>query len=129
MNSLLRVLCCVVLLYLSGCATQDKTITNGQTLKQCQTICIQHLEACKQNCTNNCRNCSIKSSYTSAVNFTKYVQEKQVQGGIITRGLNSYRDPLQCRKVTCNCPSDFITCKQSCTGVIQKRLRSVPYCI
>jgi hypothetical protein len=44
------------------------------------------------------------------------------------RGLKSYHDPLQCRKVTCNCPSDFITCNQGCTGVIQKKLRSVPYC-
>lgn len=128
MNSLLRVLCCVVLLGLSGCIIPKKIIVNRQAFTQCKMICVQHLESCKQHCTNNCPRCSSASTYTSTTNYFKYVHEQQVEGGYITRGLNSYRDPLQCRKVSCNCASDFNTCIQGCTGVIQKRLQSVPYC-
>jgi len=128
MNSLLRLLCCIAFIGLSACMTQQKTEVKGQSLSQCKTICLQHLESCKQSCTNNCRTCSAGSSYTSTSNYSKYVHEKFVEGGYIARGLNSYRDPLQCRKVTCNCASDFNTCNQGCTGVIQKRLQSVPYC-
>ncbi len=127
MNLLLRIVCCFTLLCLSGCVKQI-FIGDPQTINLCKTICVQHLQSCQKNCTNNCRMCSAASNYTSAKNFFKYVHEKQVEGGFITRGLNSYRDPLQCRKVTCNCTSDYTTCIQGCTGVIQKQLRSVPYC-
>lgn len=128
MNSLLRGICCIFLLSLFGCATDEKIQVNPQSLTLCKMTCVQHLEFCQKNCTNNCPTCSADSSYTSKSNHLKYVHEKQVQGGFNTRGLNSYRDPLQCRKVTCNCTSDFITCNQGCVGVIKKRLRSVPYC-
>jgi hypothetical protein len=120
MNSLLRVLFFIALYCLSGCATQEKTALNSQTLNQCKMICVQHLEFCQKNCKNNCPTCSSDSNYSSRLNYCKYVHEEQVQGGYITRGLNSYRDPLQCLKVSCNCPSDFITCNQYCTSVIQK---------
>jgi hypothetical protein len=42
--------------------------------------------------------------------------------------LNSYRDPLQCRKVTCNCHADYQVCIQSCSGVIHKQLRVASAC-
>lgn len=128
MNSLWRIFFCIVLLGLAGCVIKEKIMANPPALNQCKMICVQHFESCKQHCTNNCPTCSADSSYTSTSNYLKYLHERQVQGGFVTRGLKSYRDPLQCRKVTCNCTSDFITCNQGCTGVIQKRLRSVPYC-
>lgn len=90
--------------------------------------CVQHVETCKQNCTDNCQNCTVEASNTAAEHFFRYVNDKQIQGGTIDRSLKSYRDPLQCRKVSCNCTSDYITCKQSCTGVVQKRLQPLPYC-
>lgn len=129
MISFLRVICCIVLIALSGCASHQKvSVINPKSVEQCMMTCMQHHDYCKQNCVNNCPNCSAAASETAAVNLFKYVHEKQVEGGYITRGLNSYRDPLQCRKVSCNCVADLFTCKQGCTGVIQKRLRSVPLC-
>lgn len=128
MNLLFRVLCCVLLLGLSGCIIQKKIVTNHKAFNQCKSFCVQRLDSCRQYCTNSCPRCSSASTYTSTTNYLKYVHEKKIQGGYITRGLNSYRDPLQCRKVSCNCASDFNTCVQSCSGVIQKRLQSVPYC-
>jgi hypothetical protein len=128
MIAFFRLLFCMVLIGLVSCATDEKIQVNPQSLTLCKMTCSQHLESCSQNCTNNCPRCSAESSYTSTKNYLKYVHEKQVEGGYIARGLKSYRDPLQCRKVSCNCISDFLACKQNCVGVIQKRLRPVPKC-
>lgn len=128
MNYLLRLIYCTVLIVLSGCATQQQIIVKPKDVNQCLQLCAQRLESCKQLCSNNCPRCSAISTDTTAKNYFEYIHDKQVQGGYIYRGLNSYRDPLQCRKVTCNCTSDFITCEQGCTGVIQKRLQAAPYC-
>jgi len=125
----LRIVCCIILLSLVGCGTMQKNALKGQPLQQCMMTCMQHFDFCKNNCVDNCPNCSATSSYRSAVNFTKYVNERKVEGKNVTRELNSYRDPLQCRKVTCSCITDLATCKQSCTGVIHKRLQAVPYCV
>ncbi len=123
----LRFLCCVLLLGLYGC--HAKNTLRAQEFAQCNSICIQHLDFCKQNCTDNCSTCSQKSLYSSTMNYKKYVNEQKIEGQRVMRELNSYRDPLQCRKVTCNCQADFLACKQSCTRVIPKRLQAVPNCI
>lgn len=128
MNSFLRFMCCIVLLGLSGCATQQQRVVKTSEVAQCQQLCVQRLDSCKQTCTESCPKCMAAADHKATTNFLEYLHEKRVQGGYITRRLKSYRDPLQCRKVSCNCLSDFITCKQGCTGVIQKQLRPVPYC-
>ncbi|WP_081964831.1 acyltransferase [Legionella norrlandica] len=128
MNIVFRLCFCFVIIGLSACTTLKNKITHHKSLNQCQQICLEHLEYCKQNCTNNCRNCSSSATISAQKNYLKYLHEIEVRGGYITRGLQSYRDPLQCRKVTCNCAADFNVCNQGCTGVIQKRLLPVPYC-
>lgn len=128
MNSFLRLICCIVLIGLSGCATEQQRFAKSEQVKQCQRLCVQRFEFCKQNCTESCPKCAAAADHKAITNFLEYLHEKRVQGGYVTRRLKSYRDPLQCRKVSCSCLSDFITCKQGCTGVIQKQLRSVPYC-
>lgn len=127
MSSLLRVLCCVILLGFLGCAS--KNVLRGQNLAQCQMTCAKHFEFCSQNCVDNCPTCSWKSGQSAAANFSKYVNEQKVQGKKVMRELNSYRDPLQCRKVTCDCVADLMACKQSCSGVIHKRLQAIPNCV
>ncbi|HCD9516915.1 TPA: acyltransferase [Legionella pneumophila] len=128
MNTAFRLLFCLIILELSACATLKSKITHHKTLSQCQQTCFQQLNYCKQNCTNNCRDCSTKVDHFAKENYLEYLHEVKIQGGYITRGLQSYRDPLQCRKVTCNCSADFNACNQGCSGVIQKRLQPVPYC-
>ncbi|TAL65145.1 MAG: acyltransferase [Legionella sp.] len=122
MNLLIRLLICFMALSLSGCNTLS--ISN----KPCAQMCVQKLNHCKSSCVNNCPACSSASRYKTATNYSKYVHQQRIQGQIIARELNSYRDPLQCRKTTCNCSADFSTCIQACTGVIKKRLQAVPYC-
>lgn len=127
MNSLVRIFCFILFFSLLACTTKNSI--RGQELAQCNMTCVTHFEFCKQNCVNNCPNCSCAAKQKAGVNFTKYVYENKVQGKKVMRELNSYRDPLQCRKVTCNCVADLMICKQSCSGVIQKRLRAVPNCV
>lgn len=121
MNCIYRIVVLSLMIFMLGCTYQKSTVS-PQSIKQCTMGCIQQLDLCKKTCINNCPNCSAASTCTATKNYQRYVHQKRIEGGIITRELNSYRDPLQCRKVTCNCPMDFITCKQGCTGIIHKQL-------
>jgi hypothetical protein len=121
--------CLTLLLTLTHCTIQHTVQTAPQNTPACLAQCHQSFDSCKQECTNSCARCSASSTHTSTVSYMKYVHEKQIEGGIDARNLNSYRDPLQCRKVSCSCSADLAACTQNCTGVIQKRLQPVPYCI
>ena len=121
MNFICRIAITGLMLLMLGCSYQQSSVT-PQNIKQCTMSCVQRLDLCKRTCTNNCPNCSAASTARATEHYKHFVHQKQIEGGIITRELNSYRDPLQCRKVTCNCPMDFITCKQGCTGIIHKQL-------
>ncbi|OJW11971.1 MAG: acyltransferase [Legionella sp. 39-23] len=129
MNSFLRVMCCIMILGLSGCQGLKQNMLKAQAVERCNMTCMQHFDFCRQNCINNCPNCSYKTQLATEKNFSKYVHERRVEGKKVMRELNSYRDPLKCRKVTCDCLSDLATCKKGCAGVIPKKLHAVPYCV
>ena len=128
MNSILRLLCAIQILCLTSCAMHQNIALHPSSQNQCKNRCMQQFETCKNICVDNCHTCSVKANQSSASSYAKYVGEEEIEGGIIARQLKSYRDPLQCRKISCNCYADFNTCTQSCTGVIQKRLQAVPNC-
>lgn len=128
MMNTLRLLCCMTLICLASCATQQKFVSKSTSLSQCKMTCVQRYQECASLCVDNCPTCCNASSNSTALKYTKYLHEQRIEGAIIARELNSYRDPLQCRKTTCNCTADFNICNQGCTGIIQKRLRAVPYC-
>lgn len=94
----------------------------------CQSTCVKKHELCRQNCTDNCKQCQIEAWQEKTVKLKKYHTERIIMGGLMDRDLNSYRDPLQCRKVTCNCAADYQVCQQSCTGKIHKTLQAEPTC-
>lgn len=127
MHILWRLLFCFIGITLVGCTMQPHAVIRSDT-KQCLAQCTQRFELCNTSCSNNCALCQAEAKYSTIKNYAKYVHEEQVEGGYVTRGLKSYRDPLQCRKVTCSCGTDLMTCEQNCTGIIRKQLRTVPYC-
>ncbi|AUH72908.1 acyltransferase [Legionella sainthelensi] len=124
-----RLFYCVVLLSLLGCQGMRQNVLKEREVAQCYMTCTQHFEVCRNNCIDNCPACSTASQTSAARDFEKYVHERKAEGKKVMRELNSYRDPLQCRKVTCDCLSDLTVCKQSCAGVIPKKLQTVPNCI
>lgn len=94
----------------------------------CLMMCKVKMNDCVKTCHNNCQACNVSACQSTAKNYHKYTHEQIVKGGFIARDLNSYHDPLQCRKVTCNCPSDYNICIQACSGVIHKCLQVAPTC-
>lgn len=128
MDYFMRLVAVTVLLFLSGCATPPKNPMSAQQMQTCKMACMKQYHFCASKCVDNCPTCSAKAHQFAARNYAKYLNELKIEGGINDRELNSYRDPLQCRKISCNCVADFNTCNQGCTGVIQKRLLNVPYC-
>lgn len=129
MNSFFQIFCWVIILGISSCQSVQQNGSKGQSLEQCKITCIQNFKFCKQHCVDNCPTCSAAAARNTAKNFARYVHEREVEGKKVMRELNSYHDPLQCHKVTCNCFYDFEICKQGCAGVIEKRLQAVPYCV
>ncbi len=126
MNFAARIVLFCLLFSLAGCVSNS---FRQQELAQCKATCARHFEFCKKNCINNCPVCFWQSTQNTVQNFTKYTMERKVEGKKVMRELNSYRDPLQCRKITCNCMMDLMTCNQSCSGVIRKRLQVIPNCV
>lgn len=128
-NKLLpKLMCWAIAILLSACASQQASVKRANELLLCKKNCQQHLIACSQICHNNCQECSQSAHCKAAHNYYRYRHQQYVQGGILARELNSYRDPLQCRKITCDCAADYKVCTQSCEGLIRKRLQAAPIC-
>ncbi len=125
---MIRMVLCAAMLALAACATQPVSVQCAQERAACKNSCKERLKTCNQVCDNGCNECSLDAKCATARNYSRYIHEQNIQGGIIARELNSYRDPLQCRKTTCNCLADFNVCTQSCTGLIHKRLQVGPAC-
>lgn len=129
MKRFLRYILCVLMLgHLVSCTTHYPTTVKKHEVQQCLSLCAQRFDACQKTCIYNCSLCSAAANQKTILNYARYVHEEQVEGGFVTRGLKSYRDPLQCRKVTCNCYADLSVCKQNCTGIIHKQIRTVQHC-
>ena len=111
-------------LLLTGCVKH----LNHNDLVRCELKCKQGFSQCLPACKNNCVRCMVRASQSARKHYLRYQHQQSVQGKNIVRELNSYRDPLQCRKTTCNCWADFNVCMQSCRGLIQKSLQVAPTC-
>ena len=114
MSKIIHVLLCLSLCILVGCASQRASVQRANDLVSCKNVCKQHLTICSQVCHNNCRECNQSVNRATAMYYNKYKNEQCVQGTMIVRDLNSYRDPLQCCKTTCDCQADYNVCADSC---------------
>lgn len=127
-NFIFRIVLCCSFCCLISCSHQSNTSARNSQFANCAASCETRAIACKKICRNNCQNCSTANSRKAAKNYAHYIKERCVRGDIIALQLNSFRDPLQCRKVTCDCRADFQVCMQACGGVIHKRLQPAPVC-
>ena len=118
----------LVVIALSSCITQRASVQGVPGYAACKMSCQERFERCRQVCDKSCQKCSETAHCSAARHYNRMVHEQVIQGGIVSRELNSYRDPLQCRKTTCNCQADYTVCKAGCTGIIRKRLQVGPAC-
>lgn len=124
--------CCILLFLVSllpGCQSTGllhKRLTPEQ--QSCVQMCVKKQQHCQALCRNNCKNCQRVQAVQSKHSWCTYAHERKVMGDVLFRQLNSYKDPLQCQKVTCNCQADFMVCEQSCKGSIRKTLTVLRQC-
>lgn len=103
--------------FLMSCMHHEPISQEGRVARvACKLACVNRLEDCRQNCTNNCRCCRKVADLVKARSFYTYKREQCVQGREVVRVLNAYREPLRCSKTTCNCLVDFKVCQKYCNS-------------
>lgn len=118
-----RLLVLLILFVLSGCHNGDFFGQRPNEEQQnCLQMCIKKAHQCRALCRNNCQHCQRIQAHETKRAWCDYRHERKVMGDVLLRQLNSYKDPLQCQKVTCDCQADAMVCSQSCRGLIRKSL-------
>jgi hypothetical protein len=128
MGGIFRIIFCCIVFLLDGCTAQIAHVYHARERSACINSCMQQFKICQDICHNNCRECSQSNNFNAKRNYNIYVNETYVRGGTISRNLNSYSDPLKCKKITCDCRADLTICRQACNGQIKKRLQVAPLC-
>lgn len=128
MKQVVFVLMTCLLFFVSACSEHRVIRETNIEFENCSQGCEIKQEKCQESCRNNCVQCSAHANQTSKLSYRQYQREQVIRGGTIARQLKSYRDPLQCRKTTCNCKADYQVCIQACGGKIHKELRAAPVC-
>lgn len=123
-----RIVFFLSLLALASCVHYNTTSHTPKEIALCKASCLERANVCSQSCNNNCEQCRAKEYRATVNNYMDWKQGQLIQGKAVSRELNSFRDPLQCRKTTCNCPADYTICMQSCGGIIHKQLQVAPLC-
>lgn len=121
----IRLLLSIAILMLSSCSyyyQHQEQVVRG---KACYRHCEQQNDQCTQICDDNQNVCRAKNDAMTAARFVRYQHQQAVKGQIMIAELPAFRDPLACRKTTCDCEQDKRMCKQACRGTIYKRLQSV----
>ena len=116
-----------MVIFLVGCATHQDDLVQ-QEKRSCVKMCETRLSTCAQVCDKSCADCAHGANQTMRDRYQGYTHDRYVQGRAVTRQLQSYRDPLQCRKTTCNCMADYRVCAEACSGKIHKRLQVAKTC-
>jgi hypothetical protein len=96
--------------------------------KQCIQQCMKTKDRCLSLCTNDQDLCHKNSWLQADKEYQRYVKERQLVGRSINRDMNSFYDPLQCSKVSCDCESDYRACYRMCGGVVKVGKRCVAHC-
>ena len=121
--------CCLLsymVLSLSSCSYYKDFAHKEQEKTACHHVCQDKLRHCLAICHNSRHDCSVSAHMHASRQHQKYQREQMIQGQDEVLELNSFRDPLQCQKTTCECREDVRVCRQFCDGRIRKRLQVVP---
>ncbi len=118
-----------LLIFLTACSLSPREdAKHAQAERACVNQCKIKLAACKQSCTDSCKQCG-KENHTQMIKrYKKYLHEQCVQGRRTALQLQSFYDPLQCQKKSCDCLADYRVCVGACRGKIRKYLQVTPYC-
>ena len=87
---------------LSSCIHMQ-TAEEKLIIDQCSVTCEQKAQQCSLTCRNNCNQCRAYARQSTSESYLYYRHEQYLKCAPLARDLHSYRDPLQCRKITCSC--------------------------
>lgn len=128
-NRIIRLTLCCSLLFCTSCMQYTSIFHRNTGFATCKLACEKTLAHCAKTCRNNCDRCTRAAAIMTTAKYNRYIQQQIIKGKIIALQLNSFRDPLQCRKMTCNCMADYQICVQACGSVeTPKRLQHIPLC-
>lgn len=121
-NSLLVSVC---LLMMSACSYyhhyHDRVVAKNACYQDCKVRQWQ----CAAVCDQDSKLCNAKAEAIAGVHFNHYRHQQCVKGEGMTLELDSFRDPLACLKMSCECKQDYRICVQLCQNDIYKRLQTV----
>lgn len=126
-NLMIACLFPLIVFLFSGCTTHQDAVVQ-QEKRVCLKTCEIRLNTCANTCNKTCEACEQLANQTMQDHYQGYRHDRFVQGKAVARQLQSYRDPLQCRKATCDCKADFRVCAEACAGKIHKRLQVPETC-
>ena len=126
--SITRIMLYTVTMLLCACQNPLWFFKPLMPTSQCEQACEIQARQCQKICLDSCQRCTRGADTRAAKHYALYQHQQIVQGETIALELQSYRDPLQCRKTTCNCGADYSVCRQACGGKIHKRLQVVRAC-
>lgn len=129
MHTMIRVIAVsFVLLFTLSCASNHKDAEKAEAKRVCERTCEQKQNACLRVCDDSCKECEQREAKRTARVYKTYIHEQHQQGKRVALQLQSFRDPLQCRKSSCDCPADYRVCMSACAGQIYKSLQVAPVC-
>ncbi len=112
-----------------GCSLHPhEDAKKAEAVRACISQCKVKQATCYNTCSDSCKQCEKEERATMIKRYKTYTHEQCVQGRRVALQLQSFRDPLQCRKTTCNCPADYRVCVGECRGNIRKYLQITPFC-
>ncbi|OGV25797.1 MAG: hypothetical protein A3F18_05655 [Legionellales bacterium RIFCSPHIGHO2_12_FULL_37_14] len=129
------ILIAFMLISLSSCkGTQGEHITpypkiierytpNELRMCSCENKCRARYAACVPICRDNCSECQAKAIKLSDARDLNYTWRERVIGKILARERNSFRDPLACTKVSCDCQLDLKNCLKLCKHRLTIKLK------
>lgn len=116
------------IVFFSGCAHYNDYVKEERIKAACHQACHEKHRLCQTTCFDNCPLCCAKQNSNTQTEYNNYKRQQIIQGKPIIRQLKSYRDPLQCSKISCDCMTDHAICLQSCTKKAPKKLQLSQSC-
>jgi hypothetical protein len=112
-----------MVLGLSACMSSVDLAAQRHERQVCEHRCDTRAQQCQTQCRDNRDSCAQQVQANTKKNYKAYRNGRCIEGKIPILELQSFRDPLQCLKKTCDCADDYRVCKRACSGIIDKRLQ------
>ena len=128
-----KILFISIIVLLAACSAKyekyyEFDVPKAQDGAKCVQICHETKTNCSKMCNNDTQLCQRNQLDHATIAYQSYIKERKVEGDVINRDLNSFYDPLQCSKVSCDCERDYRACYKMCGGKVITKQRCVENC-